>query len=133
MHEPAPEATRILIVDDDASVRDVIGVLLTEEGYDCLSAPGAEKALDAARESEFHLVISDVKMPGKDGVWLLDRLRKEHPDTAVVMLSAFGDTEAAVECLRRGCRRGPPGPRRGPSRVPAREAACRVGWAWRVR
>jgi len=102
MHEPAPEATRILIVDDDASVRDVIGVLLTEEGYDCLSAPGAEKALDAARESEFHLVISDVKMPGRDGFWLLDRLRKEHPDTAVVMLTAFGDTEAAVECLRRG-------------------------------
>ncbi len=102
MHEPGPEATRVLIVDDDASVRDVIGVLLTEEGYQCTTAPGAEKALDAARESAFHLVISDVKMPGKDGFWLLDRMKKEHPDTAVVMLTAFGDTEAAVECLRRG-------------------------------
>ncbi len=102
MHEPGPEAARVLIVDDDASVRDVIGVLLTEEGYQCATVPGAEKALDAARGSAFHLVISDVKMPGKDGFWLLDRLKKEHPDTAVVMLTAFGDTEAAVECLRRG-------------------------------
>ncbi len=102
MFEPAPEATRVLIVDDDAAVRDVIGVLLSEEGYSCTTVPGAEAALDAAREAEFHLVISDVKMPGKDGIWLLDRLKKEHPDTAVVMLTAFGDTEAAVECLRRG-------------------------------
>ncbi len=97
-----PEATKVLIVDDDSSVRDVIGVLLSEEGYSCISAAGAEQALDVARQQEFHLVISDVKMPGKDGFWLLDRLRKEHPDTAVLMLTAFGDTEAAVECLRRG-------------------------------
>jgi len=102
MHEPAPETTKVLIVDDDSSVRDVIGVLLAEEGYSCTTAAGAEEALAAARESPFHLVISDVKMPGRDGVWLLDRLRKERPDTAVVMLTAFGDTEAAVECLRRG-------------------------------
>ncbi len=102
MQEPAPEATKVLIVDDDPSVRDVIGVLLAEEGYSCTTAAGSEEALAAARESTFHLVISDVKMPGKDGFWLLDRLRKERPDTAVVMLTAFGDTEAAVECLRRG-------------------------------
>ncbi len=102
MHEPSAEPTKVLIVDDDSSVRDVIGVLLAEEGYSCATAAGAEEALAAARDSQFHLVISDVKMPGKDGVWLLDRLRKERPDTAVVMLTAFGDTEAAVECLRRG-------------------------------
>jgi putative nucleotidyltransferase with HDIG domain len=107
MPEPASEATRVLIVDDDSSVRDVIGVLLSEEGYQCVSATGAEEALklardEAARRLPFHLVISDVKMPGKDGVWLLERIRKEYPDTAVVMLTAFGDTEAAVDCLKRG-------------------------------
>jgi len=100
--EPAPEAIRVLIVDDDSSVRDVIAVLLSEEGYHCASAPDAEKALEIAKELPFQLVVSDVKMPGKDGFWLLDRLRRERPDTAVVMLTAFGDTEAAVECLRRG-------------------------------
>jgi putative nucleotidyltransferase with HDIG domain len=95
-------ATRVLIVDDDAVVRDAIGMVLTDEGYECQTTSGAESALDLVREADPHLVISDMKMPGKDGLWLLDRLRRERPDTAVVMLTAYGDTEAAVECLRRG-------------------------------
>jgi response regulator RpfG family c-di-GMP phosphodiesterase len=102
MAETAVEATRILIVDDDSTVRDVIGVLLGEEGYACTPVSSAEAALDVAQSADFQLVISDVKMPGKDGMWLLERLREGHPDTAVIMLTAFGDTEAAVECLRRG-------------------------------
>ena len=102
MAEGTAEATRILIVDDDSAVRDVIGVLLREEGYACTAVSSAQAALEAAAAAEFPLVISDVKMPGKDGMWLLERLRDGHPDTAVIMLTAFGDTEAAVECLRRG-------------------------------
>jgi putative nucleotidyltransferase with HDIG domain len=101
--EPADgRAPRILIVDDDELVRDAIGMVLSEEGYDCQSTSGAEAALEVVKELDPHLVISDMKMPGKDGLWLLDRLRRERPDTAVVMLTAYGDTEAAVECLRRG-------------------------------
>jgi len=101
--EPADgRAPRVLIVDDDEVVRDAIGMVLSEEGYDCRSSNGAEAALEAVKELDPHLVISDMKMPGKDGLWLLDRLRRERPDTAVVMLTAYGDTEAAVECLRRG-------------------------------
>lgn len=103
MVESAPsEATRILIVDDDVSVRGVLTVLLGEEGYLCTSAASADEALDAARRTEYPLVISDVRMPGRDGLWLLDRLRDSHPDTAIVMLTGYGDTEAAVECLRNG-------------------------------
>jgi putative nucleotidyltransferase with HDIG domain len=98
----ASEPTKILIVDDDSSVRDVITVLLGEEGYVVTAVNSAEAALDAVRHAEFPLVISDVRMPGKDGFWLLDRMREGHPDTAVVMLTAYGDTEAAVECLRNG-------------------------------
>ena len=94
--------TRVLIVDDDAVVRDVIGVLLGEEGYLCATATSAEQGVELARASEFHLVLCDMKMPGRDGLWLLDRIRAEQPTTAVIMLTAFGDTEAAVECLRRG-------------------------------
>jgi cyclic di-GMP phosphodiesterase len=94
--------TRVLIVDDDAVVRDVIGVLLGEEGYVCATATSAEQGVELARASEFHLVLCDMKMPGRDGLWLLDRIRAEQPTTAVLMLTAFGDTEAAVECLRRG-------------------------------
>jgi putative nucleotidyltransferase with HDIG domain len=103
MPEPtASEPTRILIVDDDSAVRDVITVLLREEGYAATAVSSAEAALDAAEESDYPLVISDVRMPGKDGFWLLDRLRDMHPDSAVVMLTAYGDTEAAVQCLRNG-------------------------------
>jgi response regulator RpfG family c-di-GMP phosphodiesterase len=96
------EPTKILIVDDDASVRDVIAVLLGEEGYACTAVSSAEAALDALRRTEYPLVISDVRMPGHDGFWLLERIRDHAPDTAIVMLTAFGDTEAAVECLRNG-------------------------------
>ena len=99
---PSPETTRILVVDDDASVRDVIQVLLREEGYDCTALETADAALDAASRSEYPLVICDVRMPGHDGFWLLERVRELQPDTAVIMLTAFGDTEAAVQCLRNG-------------------------------
>jgi response regulator RpfG family c-di-GMP phosphodiesterase len=94
--------TRILIVDDDASVRDVISVLLQEEGYECRTAAGAEEALELAAQEAPPLVISDMKMPGRDGIWLLEAFRERHPETAVVMLTGYGDTEAAVDCLRRG-------------------------------
>jgi response regulator RpfG family c-di-GMP phosphodiesterase len=97
-----PVPPRILIVDDDESVRDVISVLLREEGYNCVVASDPEMALDVAAADETPLVISDMKMPGKDGLWLLENFRARHPDTAVIMLTGYGDTEAAVDCLRRG-------------------------------
>ena len=94
--------TSILIVDDDASVRDVIPVLLREEGYACRTASSAESALDVAAAEAPPLVISDMKMPGRDGIWLLEAFRERYPETAVIMLTRYGDTEAAVDCLRRG-------------------------------
>ncbi|MDP1824617.1 MAG: response regulator [Archangium sp.] len=97
-----PPPPRILIVDDDESVRDVISVLLREEGYHCAVASGADMALELAQHEDTPLVISDMKMPGKDGLWLLEAMREQHPDTAVIMLTGYGDTEAAVDCLRRG-------------------------------
>jgi response regulator RpfG family c-di-GMP phosphodiesterase len=99
---PSPDATPILVVDDDPSVREVIQVLLRGEGYGCTSVESAQAALDAVRLGEYPLVICDVRMPGHDGFWLLERLREHGPDTAVIMLTAFGDTEAAVQCLRDG-------------------------------
>jgi putative nucleotidyltransferase with HDIG domain len=94
--------TRILIVDDDASVRDVISVLLQEEGYECRTASSAEAALEIAAAEAPPLVISDMKMPGRDGIWLLEAFRERYAETAVIMLTGYGDTEAAVDCLRRG-------------------------------
>ena len=99
---PRQDASRILVVDDDASVRHVLTALLTSEGYGVNTAASAIEALELAGSSEVHLVISDMKMPDRDGFWLLDQMRQEYPEIAVLMLTGFGDTEAAVECLRRG-------------------------------
>lgn len=99
---PAPDAPRILVVDDDAGVRSVISILLADEGYEVSVASDASAALAIATAEPIDLVISDLKMPGKDGLWLLDRLHVERPDTAVIMVTAVGDTRAAVECLRKG-------------------------------
>lgn len=96
------EVPSVVLVDDDASVRDVISVLLQEEGYPSSCFEDADRALEHLEKNEVHLVISDMKMPGHDGLWLLDQIRRRHPDTAVILLTGYGDTESAVECLRRG-------------------------------
>jgi putative nucleotidyltransferase with HDIG domain len=96
------DASRILVVDDDPSVRNVLSALLTAEGYSVTLAAGAVEALALAEAGDPHLLISDMKMPERDGLWLLDQMRQERPEVAVVMLTGYGDTEAAVECLRRG-------------------------------
>lgn len=93
---------RVLVVDDDASVRDVLVAVLSEEQYDVLASECAESALEVVRDLAPEIVISDMKMPGRDGLWLLDSLQREHPHIGVVMLTGFGDMETAVECLRRG-------------------------------
>jgi response regulator RpfG family c-di-GMP phosphodiesterase len=101
-HDTKGEASKILVVDDDDAVRDVIGVLLREAGYLPTLVRDAEAGLAAARAEDYPVVISDMKMPGKDGRWLLGKLRELRPESSVIMLTAFGDTEAAVECLRQG-------------------------------
>jgi len=100
--KPTHEPVRILVVDDDAAVRNVIGLLLKEEGYLPTLVENAEAALDLARADEYPLVITDMKMPGKDGAWLRDRLHETRPETAIIMLTAYGDTEDAVESLHKG-------------------------------
>ncbi len=99
----APSApTRVLVVDAESNVRELLGTLLGEEGYVCAGAATAEQARELLQASEFHLVLCDLKLSDHDGLWLLDRLRAEQPATAVIMLTSQGDTAAAVECLRRG-------------------------------
>jgi putative nucleotidyltransferase with HDIG domain len=97
------DQSTVLVVDDDASVRHVISSVLREEGYAVRAAATAEQALELLRASgEVPTVLSDLKMPGHDGIWLLDQILQRHPHAAVVMLTGYGDTENAVECLKRG-------------------------------
>lgn len=94
--------TRILIVDDELSMREFLAILLEREGYEVVAAACAADALQAMSSSSFDLVISDVQMPGLNGIELLSRIKKESPDTAVLMITAFSAAEQAVEAMKMG-------------------------------
>src|SRR5438874_9826163 len=92
----------VLVVDDDRAVRDVLSAVLREEGYPVRQASSADAALQMLRGDDLPLVLCDMKMPEHDGLWLLGEVLRRHPHAAVVMLTGYGDTESAVDCLKRG-------------------------------
>ncbi|ABB31631.1 two component, sigma54 specific, transcriptional regulator, Fis family [Geobacter metallireducens RCH3] len=93
---------RILVVDDELSMREFLAILLKREGYAVDQADCAEKALEFLDSITYDLVISDVKMPGLDGIALLGRIKENSPDTAVLMMTAFSTAEQAVEAMKLG-------------------------------
>jgi two-component system NtrC family response regulator len=93
---------RILVVDDDASLRRVLEYNLAEEGYEVTAAGSGEEALSLLERERFDLVVTDIKMPGMDGMDLLRRVKDSSPDTQVVMITAFGTIEMAVEAMKAG-------------------------------
>ena len=93
----------ILVVDDEAPVRGIMVALLEHDGYDVSSAASAEEAIEDLRQNPCcDLVLSDVMMPGTDGLALLDQIGQEHPGTPVVMLTAVHDIHVATNAFRRG-------------------------------
>ncbi len=94
---------RILVVEDNSAVREIVALSLRERGYQVEAAADAAAALDVLGRSDFALALVDIHMPGgEDGVWLLEKVRFSHPDTSVVMVTAVADVGTAVDCLRRG-------------------------------
>ncbi len=92
----------ILVVDDEPSMREFLGILLTREGYCVDQAESAVTALDSLAATSYDLVISDVKMPGLDGIALLGKIKGLSPDTAVLLVTAFTTAEQAVEAMKLG-------------------------------
>lgn len=95
-------ATRILIVDDELSMREFLSILLEREGYEVLTAADATMAQERLAANRIDLVISDVQMPGLSGLELLACIKEQSPDTAVLMITAFSTTEQAVEAMKLG-------------------------------
>jgi two-component system response regulator PilR (NtrC family) len=94
--------TKILVVDDELSMREFLSILLEREGYSSRMAENAESALKLLESEDFELVISDVNMPGLDGIKLLERIKKLSPETAVLLITAFSTAEQAVEAMKLG-------------------------------
>ncbi|HEU4929835.1 MAG TPA: response regulator, partial [Candidatus Krumholzibacteria bacterium] len=93
---------RVLIIDDDESLRKVIGYMLEEAGYDVDRAASAEEGLRLVETRRPDLVLSDIKMPKRDGIELLADIKRIDATIPVVILTAFASVETAVEAMKRG-------------------------------
>lgn len=93
---------RILVVDDDPSLRRVVEVQLEQEGYAVSAAGSAVEALSALQVHSYDLVIADLKMPECSGIELLREIRSLHPETVLMIVTAFGTVETAVEAMKAG-------------------------------
>jgi two-component system response regulator PilR (NtrC family) len=92
----------VLVVDDENLLREDLALLLRREGYECATAPSAEEALEQIPQLQPDVVITDIVMPGMSGVDLIDKVLGLRPDTAVIVMTAFGTLETAIDAFRRG-------------------------------
>jgi two-component system NtrC family response regulator len=93
---------KILVIDDDESLRRVLEYNLAQEGYAVLTASSGEQGLDLLKKERADLVVTDVRMPGMDGLQVLEGVRKVDPNVQVIILTAFGTIEMAVEAMKAG-------------------------------
>jgi len=93
---------RVLIVDDEASVRKVMAAVLTQVGVSCETAASAEDALRVLETHEMDAVISDLQMPGMSGMELLAKVRQSYPQTVFLMVTGVDDTRVGIQAMRQG-------------------------------
>ncbi len=92
----------ILIVDDEQSMRDFLAIMLRKEGYDVMTAEDGKEALKAIEQDIYDLVITDIKMPGIDGLEVLRTVKGLSPKTFVIVITAYSSTEDAVSAMKQG-------------------------------
>ncbi len=92
----------VLVVDDEAGMCHILKRMLTDEGYTVVTATSGEKALKVIDEDSFDVAMLDIRMPGMDGLELLDHIKQESPETSVIMMTAYGTIETAVSAMKRG-------------------------------
>ncbi|MBW2367803.1 MAG: response regulator, partial [Deltaproteobacteria bacterium] len=90
----------LLIVDDEPGIRKVLAISLADEGYTVLTAQSGEEALEIFRDAHPAIVLTDIKMPGMDGIELLKIIKSESPHTEVIMITGHGDMELAIESIK---------------------------------
>ncbi len=93
---------RVLVVDDEANAREALAELLEEEGYETATAAEGRRALEMLSTFDPDVILTDLKMPGIDGLELIDRAKPQCPHAAFVVMTAFGSIDTAVQAIKRG-------------------------------
>ena len=91
---------KVLLVDDEEGIRKVLGISLADSGYEVLTAENGEKALSIFKSQIPPIVLTDIKMPGMDGIALLKEIKRINPDTEVIMITGHGDMDLAIKSLQ---------------------------------
>ncbi|HZF48247.1 MAG TPA: HD domain-containing phosphohydrolase [Polyangiaceae bacterium] len=102
MSEPTDERPRILVVDDEKVIRDMLADFLDTEGFQVRTAEDGTSALGELSRGHFDLILSDLKMPRMGGIALLDEIAKTSPDSLTVIMTGFGTVETAIDAMKRG-------------------------------
>jgi DNA-binding NtrC family response regulator len=93
---------RVLIVDDEPNAIKVLSAILSDAGYNVIESQNGEKAIKIISKKDIDVVVTDLKMPGKDGVQLFEYIIQNYPDLPVIFLTAYGTVESAVNAMTRG-------------------------------
>ncbi len=91
---------KILLIDDEPGIRKVLSISLADSGYEVITAESGEEGLELFRENRPIIVLTDIKMPGMDGIELLQQIKREDPETEVIMITGHGDMDLAVKSLK---------------------------------
>lgn len=94
--------SRILVVDDEESIREFLEIMLKKEGYEVTTAEDGAKAKEILLKKSFDMIISDLQMPNVTGIELLKHVKESYPDTVFMLITAFGTTETAVDAMKMG-------------------------------
>ena len=100
--QPAPPLPRILIIDDEAAIRESLDTLLTFEGFQVSMAIDGPSGLDALSRNQYDLLLLDLALPGESGIDLLPRITEMHPQLPVIMITAYGTVGNVVDAIRAG-------------------------------
>lgn len=92
----------ILIADDEEEIRNSLSIVLREEGYRCATAPNGATAIEALKEHSFDILVTDLKMPGANGIEVLEQALKHSQNTMTIIITAHATVETAIQALRKG-------------------------------
>lgn len=95
-----PTKWKVVLIDDEEDIRDVLAVALRDSGYDVIAAEDGETGLRLCEETSPQIVVTDIRMPGMDGLQVLEVLKKKTPDIEVIVATAFGEMDVAIQALQ---------------------------------